>query len=193
MATVVENLSQIDRDSIKTERLEEIVSSAEENKAPPVAWYLTFGHNEEVASAFADYWNTVFRGGTVPFEIKELCRIQIAQMIGCEFCARQRSPLVTLDDDVIESCALPDWEHPDPKTRAALHYARTLTLADGRDEEVYAELREHFTNAEIVELGAFFTLTAGGNRLAHSYGIEADAEPAIPSGVMSIHGPVPVS
>ena len=90
MATVVENLPQIDRDSIQSERLEEIVSNAEENKAPPVAWYLTVGHNEEVATAFAAYWDLVHRGGTVPFEIKELCRIQIAQMIGCEFCARQR-------------------------------------------------------------------------------------------------------
>jgi len=40
------------------------------------------------------------------------------------------------------SCALPNWEHPDPKTRAALHYARTLTLDDGRDREVYAELKK---------------------------------------------------
>ncbi len=193
MATVVENLPQIDRDSIQSERLEEIVSNAEENKAPPVAWYLTVGHNEEVATAFAAYWDLVHRGGTVPFEIKELCRIQIAQMIGCEFCARQRSPRVTLSEDVIESCALPDWEHPDPKTRAALHYARTLTLADGRDDEVHVELREHYTAAEIVELGAFFTLTAGGNRLVHSWGIEPDGEAVIPDGVMSIHDPVPVA
>ena len=87
------------------------------------------------------------------------------------------------------SCALPNWEHPDPKTRAALHYARTLTLDDGRDKEVYEELRKFYSNAEIIELSAFFCLTAGGNRMAKSWSIEAHSEvPAIPKGAMSIHG-----
>ena len=87
------------------------------------------------------------------------------------------------------SCALPDWEHPEPKTRAALHYARTLTLDDGRDAEVYAELKKYYSNAEIIELSAFFCLTAGGNRMAKSWSIEPHAEvPAIPGGAMSIHG-----
>ena len=85
------------------------------------------GNNPEVATAFAAYWDLLHRGGTVPHEIKELARLQIAQMIGCEFCARQTSPLAdSITDEEKISCALPDWEHPDPKTRAALHYARTL-------------------------------------------------------------------
>ena len=87
------------------------------------------------------------------------------------------------------SCALPEWEHPDPKTRAALHLARTLTLDDGRDAEVYAELEEHYTMAEVVELSAFFCLTVGGNRMAKSWGIEPHSEVSpIPAGAMSVHG-----
>ena len=87
------------------------------------------------------------------------------------------------------SCALPDWEHPDPKTRAALHYARTLTLDDGRDAEVYAELKKFYSNAEIIELSAFFCLTAGGNRMAKSWSIEPHGEvSSVPKGAMSIHG-----
>jgi alkylhydroperoxidase family enzyme len=70
----------------------------------------------------------------------------------------------------------------------ALHYARTLTLDDGRDEEVYAELRGHYTAPEIVELSAFFCLTMGGNRMAKSWAIEPHGDTsAIPVGVMSIH------
>ena len=86
------------------------------------------------------------------------------------------------------SCALPNWEHPDPKTRAALHYARTLTLDDGRDAQVYEELKKYYSNAEIIELSAFFCLTAGGNRMAKSWSIEPHGEvSAIPAGAMSIH------
>jgi alkylhydroperoxidase family enzyme len=110
-------------------------------------------------------------------------------MIGCEFCARQTSPLAeSITDEEKQSCALPDWEHPDPRTRAALHYARTLTLDDGRDDEVYAELREHYTPAEIVELSAFFCLTMGGNRMAKSWGIEPHVGGVIPEAAMSVHG-----
>jgi alkylhydroperoxidase family enzyme len=143
-----------------------------------------------VAEEFARYWDMLHRGGSVPHEIKELARIQIAQIVGCEFCARQTSPLASsITEEEKMSCALPNWEHPDPKTRAALHYARTLTLDDGRDKEVYAELKKFYSNAEIIELSAFFCLTAGGNRMAKSWSIEAHGEvPAIPKGAMSIHG-----
>ncbi len=105
-----------------------------------------------------------------------------------EAAGAQTSPLAgAITDEERTSCALPDWEHPDPKTRAALHYARTLTLDDGRDEEVCAELGEHYTPAEIIELSAFFCLTAGGNRMAKSWGIEPHTGGVIPAEAMSIH------
>ena len=182
------NVPKIDRDAVGNAQLEELLEHAERTTSPPVSWYLTMGHNPEVALGFASYWEVLHRGGTVPHDIKELCRIQIAQMIGCDFCARQRSPLAaSLTDEEIQSCALPHWEHPDAKTRVALHYARTLTLDDGRDEEVYEELRRHYTESEIIELAAFFALTAGGNRMAKSWGIDPKEKRSIPDGVMSIH------
>lgn len=165
-----------------------VVERAAETKSPPPSFYRTIGNSPEVAVGFSEYWDLLHRGGRVAHEIKELCRLQISQMIGCEFCTRQVSPLADISDEVKNSCALPDWEHPDPATRAALHYARTLTLDDGRDAEVYAELHEHFSRAEIVELAAFFTLTAGGNRMAKSWGIEPETGDVIPAGVMSIEG-----
>jgi alkylhydroperoxidase family enzyme len=187
-STHVPNVPQITDDSVEP-GLRDVIERAKVTKSPPPQWYRTMGQNPEVAKAFAGYWDMLHRGGTVPHEIKELARIQIAQIIGCEFCARQISPLApSITEEENRSCALPDWEHPDPKTRAALHYARTLTLDDGRDKEVYSELKKYYSNAEIIELSAFFCLTAGGNRMAKSWSIEPHGEvPAIPAGVMSIH------
>ncbi len=185
----VPNVPQVEVEDITHPKLRAIIDKAVVTKSPPVAWYRTMAHNPEVAAAFATYWELLHRGGTVPHEIKELARIQIAQMVGCEFCARQVSPLASsITQSEKMSCALPDWEHPDPKTRAALHYARTLTLDDGRDAEVYAELMKFYTNAEIIELSAFFCFTAGGNRMAKSWSIEPHGEvSSIPAGAMSIH------
>ena len=184
------NIPQVADQDVHDPELHEVIRKAAVTKSPPQAWYRTMGHNPEVAKAFASYWNYLHRGGSVPHEIKELARIQIAQMIGCEFCARQTSPLAaSITEEEKTSCALPNWEHPDPKTRAALHYARTLTLDDGRDKQVYEELKKHYSNAEIIELAAFFCLTAGGNRMAKSWSIEPHGEVSvIPQGAMSIHG-----
>lgn len=187
-ATHVPNIPQI-ADDAADPGLRDVIERAKVTKSPPPAWYRTMGQNPEVAKEFARYWDMLHRGGTVPHEIKELARIQIAQIIGCEFCARQISPLAaSITQEEKMSCALPNWEHPDPKTRAALHYARTLTLDDGRDAEVYKELQKFYTNAEIIELSAFFCLTAGGNRMAKSWSIEPHGiSSAIPDGAMSIH------
>lgn len=192
LLTHVPNLPQIDDSAIEDSGLAELVERAAATKSPPPSWYRTMGNNAEVATAFAAYWDLLHRGGSVPHAIKELCRIQIAQMIGCEFCARQVSTGASIDDETKQSCALPNWEHPDPRTRAALHYARTLTLDDGRDDEVYKELVQLYTRAEIVEMAAFFTLTAGGNRMAKSWGIEPETGDVIPDGAMSIHDPMPI-
>ena len=188
-STHVPNVPQITGDAADP-GLRDVIERAKVTKSPPPQWYRTMGQNPEVAKAFAGYWDMLHRGGTVPHAIKELARIQIAQIVGCEFCAWQVSPLASsITEEEKRSCALPNWEHPDPKTRAALHYARTLTLDDGRDKEVYAELKKFYSNAEIIELSAFFCLTAGGNRMAKSWSIEAHGEaPAIPRGAMSIHG-----
>jgi alkylhydroperoxidase family enzyme len=184
--TEVTNVPQVDEQQVGNRALVEVIDRAEKTKSPPPSWYRTMGNNPDVATAFATYWDLLHRGGTVSHEIKELCRIQISQMVGCEFCAAQVSPLAdSITDEEKQSCALPDWEHSDPKTRAALHYARTLTIDDGRDEEVYAELKQHYTLAEIIELAAFFCLTMGGNRMAKSWGIEPHLGGVIPEGVMS--------
>src|SRR5258708_13431642 len=119
----VPNVPQIEIDNATDPGLRDVIESAKVTKSPPPAWYRTMGNNPEVAKAFAGYWDMLHRGGTVPHEIKELARIQIAQMGGCEFCALLTSPLaasITEDQKMIYD--LPNYYLPHPKTTPPLHY-----------------------------------------------------------------------
>jgi len=106
-------------------------------------------------------------------------------MIGCEFCARHISLLTEIPEEIKVACALSEWDHSDPRTREALRYARALMLDDGRETQVYAELEEHFSYAEIVELVASFCLTAGVDRMGKSLANEPHAGNVVPDGAMS--------
>lgn len=156
----------------------QVLENAERLSTPKPAWYLTLAHNPEMAKGYAAYWDLTHRGGRVEHTVKELMRIVIAQFLDCDFCADQRSVLALeqgLDESQVEMCSRPDFEHPDPRTRAALRFARALTLDTSDDslfDKVYADLHEVFDEAEIIELGCFAAIAIGGVKLSRSLRIE---------------------
>ncbi len=180
MSTTTTRLPQVPREEVTDEQLLAVLERAEQLSTPKPAWYLTLAHAPEMANAYAAYWDTTHRGGQVEHKTKELMRIAIAQLLGCDFCAEQRSVMALeegLDEAEARTCALPDFNHPDPRVRAALRYARALTLdsaaADGSAfDPIYEELRSVFTDAEIVELGCFAAIAIGGVKLSRSLRIE---------------------
>ena len=119
----VPNVPQIRDDELKDPELRGVIGRAATTKSPPPAWYRTMGHNPEVAKAFAGYWELLHRGGSVPHEIKELARIQIAQMgSGSRLAIRKTSP------GVIRRLAL---RRPADFSARGLHHRR-------REEELRA-------------------------------------------------------
>lgn len=155
--------------------LRQVLERAERLSTPRPEWYLTLASSPEMAVGYARYWDLTHRGGEVEHEIKELMRIAISTLLGCEFCAEQRSVVALeegLDEEAAGACALPDFDHPDRRTRAALRFARAL-VADSPStpvtwDPVYAELGECFSPGEIVELGCFAAIALGGVKLSRS-------------------------
>jgi AhpD family alkylhydroperoxidase len=181
MTTVSDSrLPQIPIEEITDPRLLAVIERAERLSTPKPAWYLTLAHSPDMAVAYAQYWDTTHRDGQVEHTTKELMRIAISQLLGCDFCAQQRSVMAVeqgLDEADAQACALPDFNHPDPRKRAALRYARALVLDSPADDgskfdAVYEELRSVFTDAEIVELGCFAAIAIGGVKLSRSLRIE---------------------
>jgi alkylhydroperoxidase family enzyme len=74
--------------------------------------------------------------------------------------------------------ALGDLEHADlpARTVAALRLADCLSGERPLvDDALYARLREHFDDGQILELGAAFTVASGWQRLIEAFGIRPDA------------------
>ena len=174
MTVSASRLPPVSGDDVKDRELQRVLEQAERLSTPKPAWYLTLAHNPEMAKAYAAYWDITHRGGRVEHTIKELMRIAIAQLLDCDFCADQRSALAQeqgLDENVVAACMSPDLQHTDPRTRAAVRYARALTPDSSDDrtfDNVYADLREGFDEGEIVELGCFAAIASGGVKLSRS-------------------------
>jgi alkylhydroperoxidase family enzyme len=60
----------------------------------------------------------------------------------------------------------------DERQKAALLYTSMLVWSpEGADDGVWATLREHFTDEQIVELGSFIALTYGQQRVIKTWGV----------------------
>ena len=105
----------------------------------------------------------VRKGRTVDERIKNLTELKGAQMIGCEFCVDLGSQICRnsgLSDE--ELLALPNYRSSalfTEREKLALDYAVGVmrTPVDVSDA-LFARMREHFTEAQLVELTAHMTV-----------------------------------
>ena len=115
--------------------------------------------------AFARSWKELFRDGVCDHRIKELCRVYISRTVNCEYCGNQRSVQAAQQgfteakyDELLnfESSATFD-----EREKAALAYAEAIAWHQPADDALWDRLHQHFSEAELVELGCFIALTFG--------------------------------
>ena len=76
------------------------------------------------------------------------------------------------EDDYAELLRFEASERFTPRQKAALLYTSMLVWdPEGADERVWSALRQHFTDAQIVELGSFIALTFGQQRLIKTWNV----------------------
>jgi AhpD family alkylhydroperoxidase len=118
----------------------------------------------------------VRKGNTVDERLKYLVELKGAQMIGCEYCVDLGSQICRnsgLSDD--ELLALPRYRASElftEREKLALDFTVGVmrTPVDVGDE-LFARLREHFSDEQIVELGYFIAITFGQQRWIKTLGI----------------------
>jgi alkylhydroperoxidase family enzyme len=120
----------------------------------------------------SDFYARVFFGGRVEQRYKQLARLKLSLLHGCRTCNRQNVP-GALEAGVSQAQidAMRDYENG-PFTaaeKAVIAYADevALTNMDGRmTPELYARLRSHFSEADILELGVAMAVVSGMAKLS---------------------------
>jgi len=152
---------------------------ARHKKSAELGLMRIFAHRPEAAKAFAGFAAASASGGTLPARLIELVRLRIAFHNQCRTCMSVRYQ-AGVDDGVDEAlvCSLEKPAEADALTSAeksALQFAdRFATDHLSIDDATIDDLRKHFSEAEIVELGMFVASSVGFGRLAAVFNMLED-------------------
>jgi len=126
---------------------------------------------EVIGWYFGSFYEQIFYGGRVDVRIKELVRLRLARTHGCALC-NAGDTLDALESGIDPRAvdAVTSWPEPvdpacyDERELAALRFADQMSLQNMEghlDEELYADLRRWFSDAEIFELGVAMAVLTG--------------------------------
>jgi AhpD family alkylhydroperoxidase len=118
------------------------------------------------------------RGSSLAPLLKELVKIRASQLNGCAFCLDMHTKDArALGETEQRIYALPAWRETTfytPQERAALAWTEALTnIQQGHaPDEAYEEVRQHFSEAETMQLTLAITQINAWNRIAIACRVE---------------------
>ena len=125
-------------------------------------------HSPALASAWFDLNQAVRYGTEIDGQCRELAVIRVAILNNVEYVIRAHGPAYALKEGLTpeQVAALSDWQPSDlfdEKQRALLAYTDAVTRDIDVLDAVFAEVRQHFSERQVVELtmliGAYNMLT----------------------------------
>ncbi len=119
--------------------------------------YKVLLHSPEIAAVWLDLVNTVRWKLDLDGRLREIVIIRIGYLNRCSYVVNQHVPELALPEGLSkEECgALADWrasEFFNARERAALAYVDAVTREIEVPDPVFADLRNHFSDRQIVEL-----------------------------------------
>jgi AhpD family alkylhydroperoxidase len=120
-----------------------------------------------IGVAWYRYWLASSNEGQLPKDLKELCRIKIAFDHECGYCGTVRSAAAKAagltEQKIQEVWNFEASEVLSNREKLALRFADHMKhdVAKADDDAFYAELKQHFSDAEIVELGLWCAENVG--------------------------------
>jgi AhpD family alkylhydroperoxidase len=151
-----------------------LIASAERTGAPDPR-VVRIMVRSSAGRAWVKCWNSVLYEGKLPHRLKEMCRIRISVAHRCGYCSTVRSNVARAEglDEALVSDLLNQGTRLSPREKAAIEYADLFKSGDEAidSDAVYARLRKHFSEEEIIELGMLCAQTVGVGRFVRSLNI----------------------
>ena len=162
-------ISYVDPGSLADAHDREILERARLHGTPRPESQAIRAHVPEILRTFSAYWNATFDDGLVDNRLKELCRLYVSKTVACNYCGGQRSEAARaqgLSENLVDEILLFESSDSfDEREKTALAYTRAIAWdPDLADDALWERLHGQFTDAQIVELGSFVSLTAGAQR-----------------------------
>lgn len=140
--------------------------------------FRTMALRPEIMRTAADHMRAVFSTGVVDTRLKEMLAVRVSQLNDCSYCRSSHTALAKqlgASEELLDAMFNID-QHRNlftPAEQAALTLAERMTTdARNVDEEVWAELRDHFDDGQIVELACVIGLFNYFNRFADALRVE---------------------
>ena len=114
----------------------------------------------------------LFFGGQVSQRYKQLARLKLSLLHGCQTCNRQNIPGAReagFSAAQIDALIAGDTAPFDAAERAVIAYAEQVALTNMEGElspALFSALRQHFSEAEILELGTVMAIISGMAKLS---------------------------
>ena len=136
-----------------------------------------------LAESWFNHSNTVRWKTSIDGRLREIVIIRMGHLAKSAYVLRQHVPALALADGVtLEECdALADWRASrcfSERERAVLAYTDTMTRDITVPDAVFAEVKRHFNDREIVELTVLIGSYNMNARVLQA--LELDLEPAAP-------------
>ena len=163
----------VDEQDLDTEA-RALIASAERTGAPDPR-VVRIMVRSSAGRAWVKCWNSVLYEGKLPHRLKEICRIRISVAHRCGYCSTVRSNVARAEglDEALVNDLLNQGDRLSAREKAAIEYADLFKSGDEAidSDAVYARLRKHFSEEEIIELGMLCAQTVGVGRLVRSLNI----------------------
>lgn len=160
-----------DHEATETQRL--LIETARINGAPDQLCARIYARSE-AGRNWLRCWNELLNGGILPIPLKETVRFLISTKHQCGYCSTVRSKVARAQGLTEEKLlAAMEFESSplfDEREKAALRFAALFKSGDDAIDcdDVYEDLKKHFTEEEIIELALLCAETDGVGKFARS-------------------------
>jgi AhpD family alkylhydroperoxidase len=146
-----------------------LIEQGERDGTPDARIIRVYGRTD-LGARWIEFCKAAMSEGLLPLRLQELIRIRMSVAEECGYCSSLRSKPAQdeglTEEIVVQMADLDNAPDIDEREKAALRYADLYRRDEIDSDEVFDELRKHFSDDEIIDLSVLCGVLDGGGKFA---------------------------